>query len=260
MRTLLATVLVACSGSNHPVTPPAPTATTDCYAGLSAGMGQSARTIARRTVDPAAKTITEDVSHDNAGAHGARSFHVVMTIDGDHFTMTETNNAFTGTGTLVGEPWQWTSWTSTSQIPSTTITVESHDELTATGLKTTKHIKQAGKLMATTTDELKPFDCAQWADAAASLAVPILDKTTCDRACRNFATLKFWEHADLEISALPPADQAAAHAAKADELATKLGAGVDTCITACLGANNPEQTACWGTATTPAELAACDAK
>lgn len=254
-------VAIGCSAASHPAQPAtAPTASTDCFAGVSTGMGQTSHTIARRTVDPVARTITEDVSHDNAGAHGAKSFHVVMTVDGDRFTMTESGGAFTGTGSLVGEPWQWRSWSSVSQIPATSITVESHDELTSAGMTATKQITQGGKLIATTTDDLKPFDCAQWDEAKIALTTPVLDRATCNRACRNFATLKFWHHADVEISALPPADQPAAHAAQAEELAGKLAAGVETCIATCLSANNPDQTACWGAATTVDELATCDAK
>jgi hypothetical protein len=258
---LLPLVIAAgCSAANHP-TPleTAPAAHTDCYAGTSTGMGQGSHTIARRTVDPVAKTITEDVSHDNAGPHGARSFHVVMTVDGDHFTMKETAGAFAGTGSLVGQPWQWTSWSSVSQIAGTAITVESHDELTSYGMKAEKQIKQDGKVIATTVDDLRAFECAQWDDAKTALLTPVADKPRCEQACRNFATLKFWQHADDEISALPQADQAAARAAKADELATKLAAGLDTCVSACFAANNPEQTACWGDATTVEQLAKCDA-
>src|SRR5882724_3071643 len=98
-------IAAGCSGASRPSTlEVAPTARTDCYAGVSTGMGQSSHTIARRIVDPATRTITEDVRHDSAGAHGAKSFHVVMTVDGDHFTMTESSGAFTGTGSLVGDP------------------------------------------------------------------------------------------------------------------------------------------------------------
>ena len=254
-------IAIGCSGSTHPPTvEPAISASTDCYAGVSTGMGQHARTIARRTVDPVAKTITEDASHDAAGAHGANSFHVVMAVTDNAFTLSEASGAFTGTGVLVGEPWQWTSWSSVSAIANTTITVESHDELTSAGLHATKQIKQAGKLIGTTTDDLKAFDGAQWDDARAALAVPTLDRSACDRACRNFATLKFWQHAEAEISALPEDAQDSAHAMKSDQLAKKLEEGLEGCISTCLGANNAQQTGCWGDAKSVDELAACDLK
>jgi hypothetical protein len=222
-------------------------------------MGQSSHTIARRTVDPEAKTITEDVSHDHAGPQGSRSFHVVMTVDGDHFTMSETGGAFTGTGSLVGQRWQWTAWSSVLQIANTSITVESHDELTSVGMKAEKQIKQDGKLVGKTVENLRAFECAQWDDAKTALLASQVDKPRCERACRNFATLKFWQHADVDIAALPQADQAAAHAAKADELASKLAAGIDFCVDSCVSANNAEQTTCWGDATNAEQLSACDA-
>jgi hypothetical protein len=258
-------VVAGCTAGTHPVAPATnPTATTstttECYAGLSTGMGQHTRTIARRTVDPVAKQIIEDVSHDDAGAHGAKSFHVVMSVDGDHFAMTEAGGAFTGTGTLVGEPWQWTSWTSISQIPDSPITVESHDEITPTGMKATKQIKQSGTVVATTTDELKSFDCAQWDEAKVALTTPAPDNTSCERACRNFATLKFWQHVDTEIAALPTGDQAAARARKQQEFTTMLDAGIGACIAQCLGANNAERIACMANATKADELGACDGK
>lgn len=221
-------------------------------------MGQSANTIARRVVDPKTRTITEDLSRDGGDARGAKSFHVVMTVDGDRFTMTESSGAFTGSGSLVGEPWQWTSWRSTSKITNTTIEVESQDQLTPSGLISQKTIKQAGATIGTTRDELKSFDCAHWDEARSALATPVLDRAACEHACRNFATLKYWEHADLEISVLPPSEQAAARAAKLEDFTAKLAAGLDSCIAGCLAANNAEQTACWANAKTAAQLAACE--
>ena len=110
---------------------------------------------------------------------------VVMTVDGSAFTMRETSGAFTGTGSLVGEPWQWTSWSSVSQSPNTSITVESHDELTAARMKATKQIKQAGKLIGTTSDDLKAFDCTQWEDARTALATPVIDRAACEPRVPN---------------------------------------------------------------------------
>lgn len=254
--------LAACSGAQHPPAspPPAeppPPSTTTCYAGTSIGMGQSARTLARRTVDPAAHQITEDVSHDDQAAHGTKSFHVVMTVDGDHFTMTEANNAFRGSGTLVGDPWRWTSWSSTSEIPDTGITVDSDDEVTETGMTATKQIKRGGTVVGSTRDELKVFDCAKWDAAVVELANPPLDAVSCEKACRNFARLKYWERADAQIEALPAADRTAARTAKTAEYAKALEAGLPTCIEGCVGANNGAQTACMAKAANVAELAAC---
>ena len=261
MKRLATVVILGCSGpAKPPPAPPAalPAATTVCYAGVSTGMGQRSRTIARRTVDPAAGQIVEDVSHDDAGAHGAKSFHVVMQIQGDRFTMTETGGAFAGTGTLAGEPWRWTSWSSTSQIPKVGVEVSSDDELTAKGMKATKEIRKDGKVLATTTEELAAFDCADWDKALAALALPVLDTAACERACRNYATLRFWAATDPQLASRPAAEREAARKDKAAELTTKLDAGLASCTSQCMAAGNPVQTACMGTATTTDALAACD--
>ena len=247
-----AVVLVGCSGPARPTTatPAAlPAASTACYAGVTTAMGQRARTIARRTIDPAAGRIIEDVSHDDAGAHGARSFHVVMMVQGDRFTMEEAGGAFTGSGTLVGEPWRWTSWSSSSRIAKANIDVESDDELTPIGMKATKQIRKDGKVLATTTEELATFDCAEWDKHVAALAVPALDAALCERACRNYATLKFW--------AAVSADGDAVHKQKQVELDEKIAAGLAACASQCLAANNAVQTACMATAATVDAVTAC---
>ncbi len=261
MKWLACAALFACSGSGARTNSPAavlPPASTTCYAGMSLGMGQSARTIARRIVDPAAGTIVEDVSHDAGAAHGAKSFHVVMVVEGDHFTMTEAGNAFRGSGTLVGDPWRWTSWSSTAEIPNAGITVDSDDELTSAGMTATKQIRRDGKVLATTKDELKTFDCAEWDKAVAALAQPPLATGGCERACRNFAHLKYWEAANIEIAALPPGDQAAARTQKTSELAKGIEEGLPKCVDACMAANNSTQMACIAAATSAAALNACE--
>lgn len=262
LAVVLPLVLLGCSAPPPvapvaPVAGPPPAASTTCYAGVSRGMGQTARTIARRTVDPAARRILEDVTREEAGPRGPQSFHVVFEVDGDHFTMTETGGAFTGSGTLAGEPWRWTSWTSTAKIPHTTIEVESDDELTPIGLKAAKQIRRDGKVIATTAEELQTFDCAEWATYEAALAVPVLDAAACERACRNYATLRFWQRADGELAALPEAARADARSRKTAELADKLAPGVADCASQCLAANNATQTACMGAATTVDALTAC---
>ncbi len=260
-RLTFGAVLVACSGSAGRPTTPAivlPPPSTACYAGMSIGMGQSARTIARRVVNPAGGTITEDVSRDDGGAHGAKSFHVVMQVEGDQFTMTESGNAFRGSGTLVGAPWEWTAWSSTSEIPNTGITVASDDELTATGMLATKQIKRDGKLVATTKEELQTFDCTEWDKAVAALAQPPLASGGCERACKNFAQLKYWARADAEIAALPAGDQPAARAHRGSELATQIESGLPSCVAACIESNNSTQTACIAAAVSVQDLGACE--
>jgi|GEM_PF-3507161 len=271
MKYLAATaVLIGCgAGSASPVAPgptlapeatPVIAASTACYQGLSSGEGQHVRTLARRTVDPNAGQIIEDVVHDDPSARGVKSFHVVMTIDGARFTLSEGSGGFTGTGTLVGEPWKWTSWTSTSQLASAGLEVESHDELTARGMIAHKQIRHDGAVVATIVDELTTFDCAGWDAAKAQLAVPVLDDALCDRACRKYATLKYTAAAEAEVSALPVNARDEARRKKAAELAAKLDAGAPACIAQCRSANNAAQTACIVQAEALDQLAACDGK
>ena len=181
-----------------------------------------------------------------------------MQIDGDRFTLSERSGAFAGSGTLAGEPWHWTSWSSTSQIAKEGIEVESDDELTPVGLKATKQIRMAGKVLATTTEELATFDCADWDKVVAALAVPALDRPLCERACRNYASLKFWAAMEPEIARTPTAERDTARRDKTAELAGKIDAGLATCASQCLAAANPGQTACMATAATVDAAVACE--
>lgn len=248
---LLFVVLASCGGDPkhaqplddmmEPARGPLPAASTLCYAGISEGMGEQARTVAKRTVDPAAGTITEDVSNDAQGSHGAHTYHVVMTISDGDFTMKETGGAFEGTGTLSGEVWKWTSWESVSTLPNAPIVVTSKDSLEGDLLITNKEIKQGGKLLATTHEELKEFDCAKYDEAVAALAVPPSDGTTCEAACKNYATLK----------------GRAAGKSQAD-IDAAITANVAGCVEQCVGAGNGTQTSCLAAATTVAALDACN--
>ena len=259
-------LLAGCPGPAPapPVSPavasPAPAATTTCYAGVTVGMGQRTRTLVRRSVDPAGAQIVEDVGHDQGEGRGATSLHVVMAVTGDHYTIAEASGAFTGTGTLTGEPWRWTSWRSTTKLASAGIEVESRDELTATNLVTHREIRKDGKVVGTTSEKLAPFDCDAWDRATAELAAPVLDDAACTRGCRNYVRLKFWQASEPKIAALPAAERDAARAEANAALARRLEAGLASCVAQCLDAHNAPQTACLADAKTADQLAACDAR
>jgi hypothetical protein len=233
-------------------------ATTACYQGESVGAGQHVRTIARRTVDPAAHQIIKDVVHDDAG--GTKSFHIVMKVDGARFTITDAADGYTGSGTLLGEPWAWRSWTTTSQLASAGLVIESRDELTATGTISHKEIKKDGAVVASVVDDLTTFDCAGWDAAKAQLAVVVLDDALCDRACRQFATVKYWAVVEPALNGLPASERDAVRRGKTAELNAKLDTGAPPCIAACRAANNAAQTACIAHAATVDQLGACEAK
>ena len=99
---------------------------------------------------------------------------------------------------------------------------------------------------------------------AAVLALALLalgackgDPVECEKACRNYATLKYWEKADAEIAALPEDQQAAARADKEAKLEGELEQGMNFCVASCTSANNDDQNACLIAAKTVAEAKAC---
>lgn len=83
------------------------------------------------------------------------------------------------------------------------------------------------------------------------------DPQKCDEGCRNFFTLNFWATADAEIAKAPPAQREELRKAKAFELASKLEAGINFCVSKCQAANNSEQIKCLVESKTAAEAKAC---
>jgi hypothetical protein len=70
------------------------------------------------------------------------------------------------------------------------------------------------------------------------------DPEKCDKACRNYAELVFWEKANEEIEKLPVAERDAVRKEKAAEFAANLAKGVDLCISKCVSANNTDDMNC----------------
>lgn len=235
-------------------TAPAPA----CYQGTSKGAGQLVHSVVRRTLDPRNQQIVEDVVRGDAG--DVKAFRVVMTVSGNSFTLAEAGGQFSGTGKLIGPSWAWTQWESTTaqQVNGATLEVESHEELTPTGLLGRKAIKQGDKIIATTVEELTTIDCAQWDTARKALSTPVLDDALCERSCQRFATIKFVAANQDEIAKLPADKREAAIQQKTRELEGKLQAGLPTCVQQCRAANNVQQTACFARAESPQDLAACE--
>jgi hypothetical protein len=90
---------------------------------------------ARRDLDPGAGTITELFV---ATADGTETW-TVLQIDADAgtFTLDINEGEYTGEGTLDGEPWAWTAWSSRSEMSDGSY-VESEDAVTATGIHADK--------------------------------------------------------------------------------------------------------------------------
>jgi hypothetical protein len=83
------------------------------------------------------------------------------------------------------------------------------------------------------------------------------DHDKCEKACRNYGTLLYWDIADKAIQAAPPAERDALRKRKLGEFSSLLENGVDTCINQCTSANNDKQNDCMTNAKTAAEAKLC---
>lgn len=83
------------------------------------------------------------------------------------------------------------------------------------------------------------------------------DAQQCERACRNRATLVFWQGADAEIAAAPSGQRDALRKRKQVELARELDRGIGMCVSQCQSADNQDQIDCLIAARTPEQAIAC---
>jgi len=127
--------------------PAGPTKTVAYYRGTSKVslpngqvVGEGAMLV-RRTLDPSLSQIEEYVlGVATHGKRGTRQYRVIMKVNGNTFTMKDAAETFSGSGTLEGEPWKWTAWTSTSMLPNKMV-IESKDQLVAGKLMVHKTVK-----------------------------------------------------------------------------------------------------------------------
>jgi hypothetical protein len=83
------------------------------------------------------------------------------------------------------------------------------------------------------------------------------DPEKCDRACRNYAELVFWDQANVEIDQLPVGERDAARKQKLAEFARNLERGIDLCSSKCVSANNTDDMNCMIEAKTAKAAKAC---
>ena len=83
------------------------------------------------------------------------------------------------------------------------------------------------------------------------------DKQQCEKACRNYGTLMYWEVVDKEIAAAPEDKREALRKKKLAEFSSQLENGVDMCVSQCSSANNEEQMDCMIEAKTAADAKKC---
>jgi hypothetical protein len=148
--------------------------TTDYYEGTSTALLPTGRSVpngvilARRTVDPSAGTIVEQVVSDDHRRPAAENV-IEMRVQGRSFTMRWADGSSLGEGTLDGDAWRWLVWRSTSHLPGG-LRVESVDTLSGGALVAHKTIFGAdGAVMLRTTEQLSPISAARFSERRTEL-------------------------------------------------------------------------------------------
>jgi hypothetical protein len=83
------------------------------------------------------------------------------------------------------------------------------------------------------------------------------DPEKCDKACRNYAELIYWDKANAEIEAAPVEKRDELRKLKLAEFTKNLELGINTCSSKCLSANNDDQTKSLLEAKTAKDARAC---
>ena len=86
------------------------------------------------------------------------------------------------------------------------------------------------------------------------------DRAKCEKSCRNYGTLVYWDNADKEVAAAPEAERSAIKRKYLDKFQRELEGGVDLCINQCSSANNDETIDCLIKAKTADEARKCAPK
>jgi hypothetical protein len=83
------------------------------------------------------------------------------------------------------------------------------------------------------------------------------DPVKCEKACRNYAELTFWDKAEKDIAAVPPDQRDALRKTKMAEFSHNLSQGIDMCTSQCVSANNEKTIDCLINAKNAKDAAAC---
>jgi hypothetical protein len=83
------------------------------------------------------------------------------------------------------------------------------------------------------------------------------DRQKCEKACRNYGTLMYWDVVDKELATTPEDKRDALRKKKLAEFSSQLENGVDMCVDQCASANNDKQIDCMIEAKTSAEVKKC---
>jgi len=79
----------------------------------------------------------------------------------------------------------------------------------------------------------------------------------CDKACRNYYTLHYWEAANAEIAKLPEAEREALRKQKLMELDERANKGITLCTKQCTTAASKDQIKCMIEARTAPDAKKC---
>jgi hypothetical protein len=93
--------------------------------------------------------------------------------------------------------------------------------------------------------------------AAVTFAACKGDPEKCDRACRNYAQLVFWDDANAKIAAAPADQRDALRRETTSKFAVDLEHGIDFCVSRCVSANYDKDVDCWLAAKTGTQAKAC---
>jgi hypothetical protein len=80
---------------------------------------------------------------------------------------------------------------------------------------------------------------------------------TCDKVCRNYAELVYWEKANAEIAAAPAEKRDELRQQKLAEFTKNLELGINTCTSKCISADNDDTNKCVLAAKTAQQARAC---
>jgi hypothetical protein len=83
------------------------------------------------------------------------------------------------------------------------------------------------------------------------------DPVQCEQACRNYATLTYWDEHDAEIAKAPPERREGMKHDALAKFANNLESGIDLCVNQCVSAGNEDQTRCMAEAKTAGDARTC---
>ena len=92
---------------------------------------------------------------------------------------------------------------------------------------------------------------------ASTLAACGASGDKCDKGCRNYFTLHFWEDADRQIEKAPPEQRDALRKKKAEELDPRMQGELGMCVSQCREAAGNDEANCMIAAKTVKDVEAC---